>query len=61
VGVGVGVGVGPDCTVTLRVGGLGSLTPLSSTAVNDTLYVPAFGNTIGAPGLGTVLESGVPS
>jgi hypothetical protein len=34
--------------------------PLLSTTVNDTTYVPAFGNTI-APGLGTELDSGIPS
>ena len=48
------------CTGTVRVGGLGSLTPLLSTTINDTTCVSAFGNTI-APGLGTELDSGVPS
>jgi hypothetical protein len=56
----IGSGDRHGFTVTVRVGGLGSLTPLLSTTVNDITYVPAFGNTI-APGLGTELDSGVPS
>ena len=54
------MGVDVGCTVTLSVGGLGSLTPLLSTAVNDTLYAPGLENVIDT-GLGTALESGVPS
>ena len=48
------------CTVIVRVGGLGSLTPALSTAVNDATKIPAVEKTI-APGLNAELVAGFPA
>ena len=47
-----------DCTVMVRVGGLGSLIPKLSTAVSDATEVPAVGN-VTQPELSDVLVTGV--
>jgi len=48
------------CTVIVRVGGLGSLTPALSTTVSDATKVPADKKAI-APGLRTELVVGFPA
>src|SRR5688572_33337277 len=47
------------CTVTVRVGGLGSFTPSLSVAVRETVYVPGVLN-VTAPGVALVLVAGEP-
>ena len=48
------------CTVIVRMGGLGSLTPALSTAVSDAVKVPADEKAI-APGSRTKLVAGFPA
>ena len=48
------------CTVIVRIGGLGSLTPSLSTVVSDAVKIPEDEKTI-APGLSTELVAGFPA